>query len=355
MADMVVPLETALVRSGSPAPRPDWEGVLREDPLALESQSPAWTDAMCASGRFEDASRMYLGPGGRTLVLPMLRRRFPGRALAVEGSQPPHCGVGGPLAPGGATPGEIAAILGDLSRRRVLRQSFYPNPMVAAAWAAGATPKAIAVPKRAHVVDLAPGFEHIWSRRFTQATRTRVRKAEREGVTVECDTSGGLVGDLYELMTRAVTRWASRQHEPRWLATRRMRHRDPYEKFEAVARFLGDRCRVWLARLDGRPIAANMVLQGTNAYGFRAAMDSEAKGHQAAGLLVSRAIEDACAAGCGYFYMGESGWSESAAVFKERFGGVPVCYSEYRLEWLPLTPAERALKGAVKHAIRFKD
>ena len=53
--------------------------------------------------------------------------------------------------------------------------------------------------------------------------------------------------------------------------------------------------------------------------------------------------------------MGESGWSESHAVFKERFGGKPVCYAEYRLERLPITSAEHALKGMVKQAIRFKD
>ena len=344
-----------LVHRASPAPRDEWEEVLRADPLALETQSAAWTDAMCASGRFEDASRLYVGRGGRKLVLPMLRRSLAGRAVAVEGSQPPHCGVGGILAPGGATPAEIAAVLDDLSDRRVLRRSFYPNPLLASAWAAGAPPQAIAVPKRAHVLDLEGGFESIWSKRFTQATRTRVRKAEREGVAVECDTSGRLVPDFYELMTGAVARWASRQHEPLWLARRRLRHRDPQEKFEAVARVLGDRCHLWLARVDGRPVAANVVLQGTNAYGFRAAMDEESKGHQAAGLLVRHAIEDACTAGCRYFYMGESGWSESHAVFKERFGGKPVCYAEYRLERLPITSAEHALKGMVKQAIRFKD
>jgi hypothetical protein len=37
----------------SPAPRDAWEVVLRSDPLALESQSPAWTDAACAAGPFE--------------------------------------------------------------------------------------------------------------------------------------------------------------------------------------------------------------------------------------------------------------------------------------------------------------
>jgi hypothetical protein len=31
----------------TPAPRSVWEEAFKADPLALETQSPAWTDAMC--------------------------------------------------------------------------------------------------------------------------------------------------------------------------------------------------------------------------------------------------------------------------------------------------------------------
>src|SRR2546427_127777 len=48
-----------VIDSISPAPRDAWEEALRADPLALETQSPAWIDAMCAAGGFEDASRLY--------------------------------------------------------------------------------------------------------------------------------------------------------------------------------------------------------------------------------------------------------------------------------------------------------
>src|SRR5207302_6357516 len=97
MRETADPVRIELVGRTSPATRDDWEEVLRADPLALETQSPAWTDAMCASGGFEDASRLYVDRGGRKVVLPMLRRSLPGRAVAVEGSHPPHCGVGGVL------------------------------------------------------------------------------------------------------------------------------------------------------------------------------------------------------------------------------------------------------------------
>jgi len=348
-----VPID--LVLAATPAPRDAWEEVLRADPLALETQSPTWTDAMCAWSRCEDASRLYVGPDGRRLVLPMLRRWLPGRAVAVEASQPPRCGVGGVLAPGGASPAEIAAILAGLPDGRVLRCSFSPNPILASEWAAAVPPGAVAVPKRGHMLDLEGGFENVWSKLFTPKTRTRIRKAERKGVAAECDTSGRLVPVFYEMMTGAVGRWARRQHEPLWLARRRLRYRAPFEKFEAIARVMGDRCRLWVARVDGRPVAASLVIQGANAYGLWAAMDEEAKDSGATGLLVHYAIEDACTAGCRYFYMGESGWSDTHAVFKERFGGRPVPYADYHLERLPITSAENAFKRLVKQAIRFKD
>src|SRR5437870_2809334 len=61
-----------LIDSISPAPKDAWEGALRADPLALETQSPAWIEAMCAAGGFEDASRLYETEEGRILILPAL-------------------------------------------------------------------------------------------------------------------------------------------------------------------------------------------------------------------------------------------------------------------------------------------
>lgn len=43
------------------------------------------------------------------------------------------------------------------------------------------------------------------------------------------------------------------------------------------------------------------------------------------------------------------------AHFKERFGAIPVDYAEYRLERIPYTRYDRALRGAAKSALRFRD
>jgi hypothetical protein len=53
--------------------------------------------------------------------------------------------------------------------------------------------------------------------------------------------------------------------------------------------------------------------------------------------------------------LGGTGASVSLAHFKERFGAIPVDYAEYRLERIPYTRYDRALRGAAKSALRFRD
>jgi Acetyltransferase (GNAT) domain len=339
----------------SPAPRDAWEVVLRSDPNALESQSPAWTDAACATGSFEDASRLYETVDGRLLVLPMLRRRHMIGALSVEASNPPGWGVGGLLAPGSPTPAEVATVFSELAARRVLTQRLWPNPLAAAAWEAGAPVKAKATERVAHLIDLGGGFDHVWSKLAQKSSRRGARHAEREGVTVECDNTGRLIPEFYGLHCQAVNRWSHLQHEPEWMALRRHRRNDPPEKFDAIAHCLGERCQVWVARIGRTPIASMIVLQGNNAYDFRAAMNEDYTSYRANDLLLRLAISDACRAGCGFYYLGDSGHSVTLARFKERFGARPYDYAEYLLERLPISTAERSLKRAVKRAVGFRD
>jgi Acetyltransferase (GNAT) domain len=339
----------------SPAPRDAWEVVLRSDPLALETQSPAWTDAACASGPFEDASRLYETVDGRLLVLPMLRRRHTGGALSMEASNPPGWGVGGLLAPGGPTAAEAATVFSELAGRHVLTQRLWPNPLTAQAWAAGAPGNAKATDRVAHLIPLEGGFEHVWSKLVHKSSRRGARHAEREGVTIECDDTGRLIPEFYALHSQAVSRWSRLQHEPQWMAMRRHRRNDALEKFEAIAKCLGERCQVWVARMGATPIASMIVLQGNNAYDFRAAMDEDYTSYRANDLLLRSAISDACRAGCHSYYMGDSGQSVTLAKFKERFGARQYDYAEYLLERLPISTAEQGLKRAVKRLIRFRD
>ncbi len=161
---------------------------------------------------------------------------------------------------------------------------------------------------------------------------------------------------FHRLLQASTQRWAAQQNEPLQLARFRAGRRDPQQKFERLAASLGDAMRVWVAWKDGEPAASTIVLSGANASYTRGAMDKELAGPTHANeLLHWLAIEDAIGAGCRTYHLGESGWSSGLSRFKEKLGGRPVTYSEYRFERLPLTRADRVVRSLVKRALHFKD
>lgn len=340
----------------SPAPRDVWRDLLKADPEALVSQAPEWIDCLCAIGGFEDASRLYETPRGRQMVLPMVRRRGLSVALTTWASFPNSWGMGGLVATGPITAEDVAAVFADLANQPVLRTTLRPNPRAGDTWAEAKPPGVIAIPRLAHVLDLEGGFDRIWTTRFDSMTRRNVRKAEKSGLVVECDTTGKLVPVFYELFRKSIDRWAHQQHEPILLARWRGGRRDPLEKFQILAERLGEACRIWVAWSHGQPAATILVLQGANANYTRGAMDKDLAGPiRANDLLQKLAIEDACRAGCRYYHMGESGSSDSLARFKSGFGAVAYPYAEYRLERLPITRVDDLMHRLVKRLIGFKN
>ena len=215
------------VRVTSPAPRDLWEAAIAADPNALVFQTPKWTDCVCAYDGYEDASRLDELPGGRRLVLPMVRRRNRPGPLAIEASLP-HRGSGWDSCPRRRWAEDLVAVFGDLAGRPVVRTSLRPSPLDAPAWAQARPPGTVAVPRLAHVLELEGSFGQVWKEQFKGAARTAVRKAERSGLTVERDTSGKLVPVVYELFERSIDRWARQQHEPLPLARWRRRRQDPF-------------------------------------------------------------------------------------------------------------------------------
>ncbi len=306
-----------------PAPRDVWDRLVASDPRSLPSQTPRWLDAICAVAGLEDASRLYETADGRLLVLPLVRRRLLGMALA-EASLPYGWGPGGLVAEGGRVlPEDIRTVFADLADRRAPRVTLRPSPATGRVWDAAVPTAVVRRPHMAQTLDLgAAGFAEVWRTRFKPDTRNRVRRAERAGVLVERDDTGRLVPVFQELYQRSVARWARRDGQPL-----------------AVAR-----C----------PAAAIVVLLGTaSASYWRGAMDEQVVGRTYANYLLHRtAIEDACAAGCRAYHMGDSAPGSQLALFKSRFGAEERPYASYQLERLPFASAASAARGAVGGALR---
>lgn len=340
----------------SPADRGLWEDLLSKDCNSLVTQTPAWTDAICASDGYEDASRHYQLAGGRQIVLPMVRRKHVFGTMVTQASMPPSWGFGGLVSDHPVNSEEMSMIFADLAEQSPMLTWIRPNPLESNLWDAAMTEGVVRIPRRAHVLGLEGGFDEVWSTRFSSAARRNVRKAERAGLVVACDTSGKLVPVFHHLLRMSFDRWARQQHEPVFLSRWRGGRRDPLKKFQTIAEKLGDACRIWVAWINGKPAAAILVLQTQNAHYTRGAMNVELAGQTWANYLLHKlAIEDACNSGCSYYHMGESGTSEGLSFFKSRFGAVPHEYAEYRLERLPITAIDNRMRGIVKRVIGFKD
>src|ERR1700751_675352 len=99
----------AVKRVPSPAPPERWQAAYAADREAIPYQSPKLTQALCADGLYTDASRCYETDDGRTLVLPLVRRRgLPGR-LAPAASLPMV--LGGLVADGPVSVADIRAVI----------------------------------------------------------------------------------------------------------------------------------------------------------------------------------------------------------------------------------------------------
>lgn len=322
----------------SPAPRDVWADLVAGNRSTLPSQTPTWQDAICDLGAYQDASRLYETRDGRTMVLPMVRRTHLPARLATEFSMAPTWGTGGLLTSGGIGVDEVGAVFADLASRPVLRTTIRPDFEQSPLWAATAPSGTIELPVTHHVLDLDRPFDELWTG-FSKMARKAIRRAEKVGVTVDSDTSAAYIRDFYGLYEGWVARRATERGLPLSIAMRRGRANEPLARLLMLHEEFGSTFRIWVARLDGQPIASMITLiQGDVALAWRGASNKELAGPSRANDLIHRhAIEFACSQGCRYYNMGESGGVESLMRFKTRFGATPREFAGYRLERFPIT------------------
>jgi hypothetical protein len=336
----------------TPATSATWRAAVDTDPFALPEQSSEWIKAICSVGNGRDMSRAYTFSDDSTFVVPLVRTG-PGE-LGNVWSPPPAWGIGGIVGPD-IDSTAVSAIVDDLRAIRAARVSVRIDARHDHLWTGTLRPGDITIARRSHIASLDHDPEtHL--KGLSSSTRYNIRRAQRDGVRIQTDTTGALLDTHYELFLISVLRWAEKQNEPSALALLRAKRRDPLHKLRAMQQALGDRFLSVVAYVNDTPAASAIVLLGPTARYTRGAMDVVVAGKTHANFAVQwEAITAAYEFGSTRYHMGESGGSSGIGAFKEKFGASPFDHNEYRFERLPITRTTDFARRAVKRVIGFRD
>jgi len=159
-----------------------------------------------------------------------------------------------------------------------------------------------------HLLDLSPGPDALFRNFHKDSTQRKIRRAEREGVTVEEGRSDSLLDQFYRLQ----------------LLTRR-RHQLPPQPmiwFSNLIDCLGEGLKISMASMEKRPVAAILTLRFRKTVTYKyGCSDSNFNNLGATHMLFWRTIQEACSSGMQNFDLGRSDRdNEGLVTFKDRWG-----------------------------------
>ena len=340
-----------IVETGASA-RAAWERISSASDELPVSHVPQWLDCVCSSGRYVDATRAYRTTDGRTLVLPLVRRRLSPAAAGDYQSWPylwdAGADNGGLISDGTVTAEDVSMVAGDLASLSAARIQVTPGAWDNGRWEAAALPRRRRMRQSAHVVSLGSGSEATPVDGMSARSRKRLRKAERT-FEIESDTTGRLLPVVDTLFQQAIEMWAREHWLPTATARRLLTHREPPDRRAELARRFGGRYRLWVAWRADQPVAAITVLSAGPAATFGGgATDKEAAGNFGVGqLLHFHAMATAQREGRVRYDLGASG-APSQVYFKESLGAQPVIHSSYSFERLPITAIDETARATAR-------
>jgi FemAB-related protein (PEP-CTERM system-associated) len=160
------------------------------------------------------------------------------------------------------------------------------------------------------IVDVS-GSEEDLSKRLHRNIRRQVRKAGENGLRVQTDRSGELVGDFYRMLSRFTHQAGTPIFSRDFLNN--------------VVRYLAGSFNVVLIYRDNDAIGGYFQLElGDTVYGVWGATLHEFLNLRPVYLAYWTILADACGRGFSYVDMGRSPADSNASNFKKQWGGEPV-------------------------------
>jgi len=163
------------------------------------------------------------------------------------------------------------------------------------------------VSRSTFVLNISDDVEHEW-RALSAKTRNTVRKAEKSGVSVHQGREH--LSEFYDIYANALARKGFAIHAPAF--------------FHSMARNLGDRFDLLVARREGEIVGGTIIVKGPGVamYPFQAAKP-ETVSLAVIPLMVWKLITYCAERGIFHIDMGESSPGSGTFRFKKNFGGAP--------------------------------
>jgi len=162
-----------------------------------------------------------------------------------------------------------------------------------------------------HLLDLRPSREELFNRLHKSSIQRKLRRAEREGLTLEEGRSSSLLLEFFRLHVKT-----------------RRRHRlppQPRSWFEKMLVALGDQLTIRVARKGEKAIAALVTLETQNSFMYKyGASDAEFHEMGAMPFLAWNMVLAAKRAGHSFLDLGRSERTNSGLItFKNHLGAIP--------------------------------
>ena len=282
---------TEVVELGANQPEA-WDAYLRRHDGSLVYASAGFRALLCELLGCRDRSLAVLAGGELCGALPLLELDGVLNSLPYYGSN------GGVLADGPAESEALVAAYAELARSaRTRAATLIENPFVPARY--GGVPRSLRDERIAQWTELpAAGIE--------ASARRNVRKAESAGILVESDPSE--LPRLHELHEENIRALGGRPKDRRF--------------FELVPRHLSGAFDLWVARLEGRTIAALLTLRFNRTVEYYTpAIEHDARSLQPLAAILDAALADAAASGFTRWNWGGT-WETQGGVhrFKRKWG-----------------------------------
>lgn len=294
------------------ANRAEWAQLLEasESDYSL-SQTYEFGEAVAnAYDEYSYEPRILELEGGVTLLFPLMRiRRRPGFIRSFEAM--PFCLNGSPISVSGAlTPEQLSTAVNSLRADSVRINLGGLDDL-----ASGSTNRRTSLGELREslyfiqMLNLAGGFDDVWTRCFSGKVRQQCRMAERKGVEISTSNTLDDFDDFYSIYARASALWGYEV--------------PPYPRalFHSLSSLAGSGVELKMAKVEGRSVAGILLLHGRRTtFGWIGAMLKEYARYHLTVALFRSIIGDACRRGMAWYDFGAYGKLDSVRGHKERYG-----------------------------------